>query len=68
MTRDHGLRFRAHLSKLVACLEDADSGVRETAKSTVIELFQYVVTIPPPYFAYSANDRQEMYLRRRSQI
>lgn len=46
MTREHGLRFRVHLSKLVACLEDADSGVRETAKSTVIELFQYVATFP----------------------
>ncbi|KAL1955565.1 hypothetical protein VTO42DRAFT_8444 [Malbranchea cinnamomea] len=42
MTREHGLRFRSHVPKLVACLEDADSGVRETAKSTVIELFQNV--------------------------
>ncbi|KAL1969366.1 hypothetical protein VTN77DRAFT_9559 [Rasamsonia byssochlamydoides] len=40
MTKEHGLLFRAYVPSLVACLEDADSGVRETAKSTVIELFQ----------------------------
>ncbi|KAN0086500.1 CLASP N terminal domain containing protein [Elaphomyces granulatus] len=40
MTKEHGLLFRTYVPSLVACLEDADSGVRETAKQTVIELFQ----------------------------
>lgn len=44
MTKTQGLRFRAHVPNLVACLEDADSGVRETAKVTVIELFQCVMS------------------------
>lgn len=42
MTRDHGLKFRAYVPALIAGLEDADGGVRDTAKSTVIEIFQYV--------------------------
>ncbi|KAI1945508.1 suppressor of tub2 mutation [Ophidiomyces ophidiicola] len=41
MTREHGLLFRNYVSSLVNCLEDADGTVRETAKSTVIEVFQY---------------------------
>lgn len=41
MTREHGLLFRTYVPSLVTCLEDADSGVRETAKATVVELFQY---------------------------
>lgn len=41
MTKEHGLLFRSYVPRLVVCLEDADSGVRETAKSTVVELFQY---------------------------
>ncbi|KAI5294117.1 suppressor of tub2 mutation [Ascosphaera acerosa] len=40
MTREQGLLFRAYVPSLVACLEDADNGVRETAKAVVIELFQ----------------------------
>ncbi|OJJ49885.1 hypothetical protein ASPZODRAFT_149341 [Penicilliopsis zonata CBS 506.65] len=40
MTKNHGLLFRSHVPSLVVCLEDADSGVRETAKNTVIDLFQ----------------------------
>ncbi|KAI5289855.1 suppressor of tub2 mutation, partial [Ascosphaera aggregata] len=40
MTREQGLLFRSYVPSLVVCLEDADVGVRETAKSTVIELFQ----------------------------
>ncbi|KKZ65297.1 hypothetical protein EMCG_08813 [[Emmonsia] crescens] len=39
MTRDRGVLFRTYVPSLVACLEDADSGVRETAKATVIDLF-----------------------------
>ena len=42
MTKSHGLLFRAYVPRLVACLEDADSAVRDTAKTTVVELFQYV--------------------------
>ncbi|KAL2369773.1 protein stu1 [Blastomyces gilchristii SLH14081] len=40
MTRNRGVLFRTYVPSLVACLEDADSGVRETAKATVIDLFQ----------------------------
>ncbi|PWY77449.1 hypothetical protein BO70DRAFT_372194 [Aspergillus heteromorphus CBS 117.55] len=40
MTKNHGLLFRSYVSSLVACLEDADSVVRDTAKLTVVELFQ----------------------------
>lgn len=44
MTRDRGVLFRTYVPSLVACLEDADSGVRETAKTTVIDLFQYALS------------------------
>ncbi|KAJ5771269.1 uncharacterized protein N7511_003320 [Penicillium nucicola] len=40
MTKNHGLLYRQHVPALVACLEDADSGVRDTAKQVVIELFR----------------------------
>ncbi|KAK2788616.1 suppressor of tub2 mutation [Onygenales sp. PD_12] len=40
MTRERGVLFRTYVPRLVTCLEDADSGVRETAKVTVIDLFQ----------------------------
>lgn len=43
MTREHNILFRAHVPSLVAALEDADSGVRDTAKTTIIEIFQCVV-------------------------
>ena len=29
------------MSKIVECLEDADGGVRDTAKATIVELFKY---------------------------
>lgn len=45
MTKMHGLLFRAYVPSLVACLEDADSAVRDTAKMTVVELFQYVILV-----------------------
>ena len=38
MAKDYGLLFRPYLSNMVACLEDADPGVRETAKSTIIDV------------------------------
>ncbi|KAH8698412.1 clasp N terminal-domain-containing protein [Talaromyces proteolyticus] len=40
MTREHNILFRTHVPSLVTALEDADSGVRECAKNTVIEIFQ----------------------------
>ncbi|KAE8416509.1 clasp N terminal-domain-containing protein [Aspergillus pseudocaelatus] len=40
MSRNHGLLFRSYVPSVVSCLEDADSFVRHTAKSTVVELFQ----------------------------
>lgn len=41
MTKNHGLLFRQYVPSLVACLEDADSAVRDTARSVVVELFRY---------------------------
>ncbi|KAJ5577022.1 hypothetical protein N7535_003948 [Penicillium sp. DV-2018c] len=40
MTKNHGLLIRQYVPSLVACLEDADSAVRDTAKVVVIELFR----------------------------
>ncbi|KAK3306976.1 clasp N terminal-domain-containing protein [Chaetomium strumarium] len=40
MHQEHGLQFRAYVPTLMELLEDADGGVRDTAKSTVIELFR----------------------------
>ncbi|KAJ5161565.1 Protein stu1 [Penicillium capsulatum] len=40
MTKNHGLLFRQYVPSLVACLEDADSSVRDTAKLVVIDLFR----------------------------
>lgn len=39
MTREHSLKFRIYVPSLISSLEDADSGVRDVAKNTVIELF-----------------------------
>lgn len=38
--KDRGFQFRSFVPNIVDCLEDADGNVRETAKATVIELFQ----------------------------
>lgn len=46
MHQEHGLQFRGYVPTLMELLEDADGMVREAAKSTVIELFKYV--LPPP--------------------
>jgi CLIP-associating protein 1/2 len=40
MHKEHGLQFRAYVPTLMELLEDADGMVRDTAKSTVIELFR----------------------------
>ncbi|AEO66796.1 uncharacterized protein THITE_2044172 [Thermothielavioides terrestris NRRL 8126] len=40
MHQEHGLQFRAYVPTLMELLEDADGGVRDAAKSTVIELFR----------------------------
>ncbi|GKZ23673.1 suppressor of tub2 mutation [Aspergillus brasiliensis] len=40
MAKQYGLLFRPYVPSLVACLEDADSAVRDTAKVTIVELFQ----------------------------
>lgn len=45
MTRNHGLLFRQHVPSLVACLEDADSAVRDTARLVVVELFRYALDL-----------------------
>jgi hypothetical protein len=42
MNKTESLPFRTFVPSLVAGLEDADAGVRETAKSAVVELFRYV--------------------------
>lgn len=57
MTKSHGLLFRAYVPSLVACLEDADSAVRETAKTTVVELFQYVCPSPSDEAVPLTQDR-----------
>jgi CLIP-associating protein 1/2 len=40
MNRTDNLPFRGFVPSLVNCLEDSDGGVRETAKSCVVELFR----------------------------
>ncbi|OTA94779.1 hypothetical protein M434DRAFT_29618 [Hypoxylon sp. CO27-5] len=40
MHKEHGLQFRSYVPTLMELLEDADGMVRDTAKSTVIELFR----------------------------
>jgi CLIP-associating protein 1/2 len=41
MNRSEGLPFRSFVPSFVSSLEDPDGGVRETAKSCVVELFRY---------------------------
>jgi CLIP-associating protein 1/2 len=45
MHTTENLPFRSFVPLLVANLEDADPGVRETAKMAVVELFQCVSAI-----------------------
>ncbi|RYP25128.1 hypothetical protein DL765_000009 [Monosporascus sp. GIB2] len=40
MHKEHGLQFRSYVPTLMELLEDADGMVRDTAKTTVIELFR----------------------------
>ncbi|KAL1854378.1 suppressor of tub2 mutation [Diaporthe australafricana] len=40
MNREQGLQFRTYVPRLMELLEDADATVRDTAKTTVIELFR----------------------------
>ncbi|KAK8119489.1 uncharacterized protein PG998_004115 [Apiospora kogelbergensis] len=40
MHNEHGLQFRVYVPTLMELLEDADGMVRDTAKTTVIELFR----------------------------
>ncbi|ROW05773.1 hypothetical protein VMCG_05269 [Cytospora schulzeri] len=40
MHQEQGLQFRSYVPRLMELLEDADASVRDTAKSTVIELFR----------------------------
>ena len=42
MGKEQNLHFRSFVPHLVACLEDADGSVRETAKMSVVQLFKYV--------------------------
>lgn len=42
MHQEHNLQFRSYVPTLMELLEDADGMVRDTAKTTVIELFRYV--------------------------
>ncbi|MCJ1245786.1 suppressor of tub2 mutation [Trapelia coarctata] len=39
MNMEFSLQFKGFVAKLVECLQDADGGVRDTAKSTIVELF-----------------------------
>ncbi|KAI3394217.1 hypothetical protein diail_3032 [Diaporthe ilicicola] len=40
MNQEQGLQFRTYVPRLMELLEDADASVRDTAKTTVIELFR----------------------------
>jgi len=42
MNAEFSLQFKSFVAKLVECLQDADGGVRDTAKSTIVELFLFV--------------------------
>jgi CLIP-associating protein 1/2 len=42
MNKSEGLPFKSYSNQLVANLEDADAGVRDTAKKAVVDLFGYV--------------------------
>jgi CLIP-associating protein 1/2 len=42
MNMEFSLQFKSFVAKLVECLQDADPGVRDTAKSTIVELFLFV--------------------------
>lgn len=42
MYREQGMRFKSYVPRLMTLLQDADPGVREKAKTTVIELFTQV--------------------------
>jgi CLIP-associating protein 1/2 len=44
MNKTEGLPFKSFVPLLVANLEDADPGVRETAKISIVELFRCVKT------------------------
>ena len=41
MNQTEGLPFKSYSNQLVANLEDADAGVRDTAKKAVVDLFGY---------------------------
>jgi hypothetical protein len=45
MSKEQGLQFKPFVPRLVEALEDADGGVREVAKVTVVELFRCVSTL-----------------------
>jgi len=40
MHTEQGLQFRSFVPHMVECLEDADGGVREAAKTNLIDLFR----------------------------
>ena len=42
MNKTEGLPFKSYSNQFVANLEDADAGVRDTAKKAVVDLFGYV--------------------------
>ena len=42
MNKNEGLPFKSYVNQFVANLEDADAGVRDTAKKAVVDLFEYV--------------------------
>jgi CLIP-associating protein 1/2 len=44
--KTENLPFKSYVPQLVANLEDADAGVRETAKTAVVELFRCAKFLP----------------------
>jgi CLIP-associating protein 1/2 len=50
MHQENNLQFRSFVPVLMELLEDADGMVRDSARNTVIELFQYVGSHDIPHW------------------
>lgn len=66
MNKTEGLPFKSFVPLLVANLEDADPGVRETAKISIVELFRCVKT--SDYIGSNTDSQQDRTRTRDSQL
>ena len=46
MHQENAMPFKSYVTTLMELLEDADGMVRDVARNSVIELFQYVYIVP----------------------